>query len=216
MHICTRKRVKLSAKYLPGERAIIMKINGPRSHRLMEKEGPPPGHNVPRLPSPQVGRESSARRPLSAGGDMLMTSRSAHSQASRASIASMFSEESRALLLAKMTRKRADEDVIAMQNRINRLKMEEYRAHKNIEDTHSKADDIVRLKAQNELRARAKEKAKKMQEDQLRRERQQLTLERATRDANIRVSLRSSSWYYCCHWCLCLERRKMVAESTGR
>ena len=154
----------------------------------MEKEGPPAGHNGPRLPSPQVGPESAQRPPM--GGDLLMTSRSAPSrQASRASLNSMFSEESRALLLAKMTRKRADEDVVAMQNRINRLKMEEYRAHKNIEDTHSKADDIVRLKAQNELKARAKEKAKKLQEEQLRRERQQKTLERATRDANIRVRL---------------------------
>ena len=105
----------------------------------------------------------------------------------------MFSEDSRALLLAKMTRKRADEDVVAMQNRINRLKMEEYRAQKNIEDTHAKADDIVRLKAQNELKARAKEKAKALQEEALRRERQQKTIERATRDANIRV--RDTEWY---------------------
>ena len=88
----------------------------------------------------------------------------------------MFSQESRALLLAKMTRKRADEDVVAMQNRINRLKMEEYRARKNIEDTQNKADDIVRLKAQNELKARAKEKAKQLHEEQLQRERQQKTL----------------------------------------
>ena len=82
----------------------------------------------------------------------------------------MFSQESRALLLAKMTRKRADEDVVAMQNRINRLKMEEYRARKNIEDTQNKADDIVRLKAQNELKARAKEKAKQLHEEQLQRD----------------------------------------------
>jgi hypothetical protein len=117
-----------------------------------------------------------------------MSSRSLPSrQSSRASLNGMFSEESRALLLAKMTRKRADEDVVAMQNRINRLKMEEYRAQKNIEDTHAKADDIVRLKAQNELKARAKEKAKKMQEEALQRERERKTLERAMREANIRV-----------------------------
>lgn len=92
------------------------------------------------------------------------------------------------MLLAKLTRKRADEDVVAMQNRINRLKMEEYRATKNIEDTHNKADDIVKLKAQNELKARAKEKAKQLQDDQLQRERMQKTLERTTRDANIRAN----------------------------
>ena len=123
--------------------------------------------------------------------DTLLSSRSVPSrQGSRASMnnsMNMFSQESRALLLAKMTRKRADEDVVAMQNRINRLKMEEYRARKNIEDTQNKADDIVRLKAQNELKARAKEKAKQLHEEQLQRERQQKTLERATRDANIRV-----------------------------
>jgi len=154
---------------------------------MIERDGPPAGHNVPRLPSPAVERrsESAQRHPAT---DQLMSSRSLPSrQSSRASLNGMFSEESRALLLAKMTRKRADEDVVAMQNRINRLKMEEYRAQKNIEDTHAKADDIVRLKAQNELKARAKEKAKKMQEDALQRERQQKTLERATRDANIRV-----------------------------
>jgi len=149
-------------------------------------------HSVPRLPSPSLGvyeestrRESAQRR---SSADPLNSSRSMPSQlASRQpSLNSMFSEESRALLLAKHTRKRADEDVVAMQNRINRLKMEEYRAHKNIQETHLKADDIVRLKAQNELKARAKEKAKKMHEEQLRRERQQKTLDRAIRDANIR------------------------------
>ena len=137
---------------------------------------------MPRLPSPSM------RRPET---DTLLSSRSVPSrQGSRASMnnsMNMFSQESRALLLAKMTRKRADEDVVAMQNRINRLKMEEYRARKNIEDTQNKADDIVRLKAQNELKARAKEKAKQLHEEQLQRERQQKTLERATRDANIRV-----------------------------
>ena len=151
---------------------------------------PPLGHSVPRLPSPAMGRaqtfESAQRSSMSV--DPLVSSRSAPSrQQSRASLNSMFSEDSRALLLAKMTRKRADEDVIAMQNRINRLKMEEYRAQKNIEDTHNKADDIVRLKAQNELKARAKEKAKELQEQALQRQRQQKTFERATRDANIRV-----------------------------
>ena len=126
---------------------------------MIERDGPPAGHNVPRLPSPAVERrsESAQRHPAT---DQLMSSRSLPSrQSSRASLNGMFSEESRALLLAKMTRKRADEDVVAMQNRINRLKMEEYRAQKNIEDTHAKADDIVRLKAQNELKARGGETA---------------------------------------------------------
>ena len=157
----------------------------------METEGPPANHSVPRLPSPAGAYEDSARRESAqrrSAVDPLNSSRSMPSRppSRQPSLNSMFSEESRALLLAKHTRKRADEDVVAMQNRINRLKMEEYRAHKNIQDTHLKADDIVRLKAQNELKARAKEKAKKMQEEQLRRERQQKTLDRAIRDANIR------------------------------
>jgi len=107
---------------------------------------------------------------------------------SRASVTSLFSEDqSRKLLDAKMDRKRADEDYTMMQNRINRLRLEEERAHKNLEKTRGKADDIVRLKAQNELRARAKEHARKMQDEFLRRDMQAKSIERATRDASIRA-----------------------------
>ena len=182
---------------------------------MVAREGPPANHTVPRLPSPSVGRESAQRHPMA---DPLVSSRSnASRQASRASLNSMFSEDSRALLLAKMTRKRADEDVVAMQNRINRLKMEEYRAHKNIDDTHNKADDIVRLKAQNELKARAKEKAKALQEEALRRERQQKTFERATRDANIRVrhtERHLSSRHITLVWCAYGPEQICAKEST--
>ena len=68
-----------------------------------------------------------------------------------------------------------------MKNRVKKLQLEEERAHKNLEKTRNKADDIVRLKAQNELRARAKEHARKLREEELQRKIQQRALDRATR-----------------------------------
>lgn len=101
---------------------------------------------------------------------------------------SIFSEGSqRKLLDAKMERRRADEDLAMMKNRVKKLQLEEERAHKNLEKTRNKADDIVRLKAQNELRARAKEHARKLREEELQRKIQQRALDRATREANVRA-----------------------------
>jgi len=55
----------------------------------------------------------------------------------------------------RMARKQAEDDVVTMRNRIKRLQLEELRARKNIEETRKRADDIVRLKAEKELRVRS-------------------------------------------------------------
>jgi len=48
-------------------------------------------------------------------------------------------------------------------NRVNRLRLEAERTQKNMQETRSRAEEIVRLKAQNELKARAKEHARRLQ-----------------------------------------------------
>ena len=47
---------------------------------------------------------------------------------------------------------RSDQDYQLMINRVNRLRQEAARTHKNMVETRERAEEIVRLKAQNELR----------------------------------------------------------------
>jgi len=108
--------------------------------------------------------------------------------ASRLSSASSISDDPRRLLDAKLMRKRADEDVQLMQNRIARLKIEADRARRNMEETRSRAEEIVKLKAQKELKARAREHARVLKEQQLQREQQQRSLARAQRNAQVRAA----------------------------
>ena len=55
----------------------------------------------------------------------------------------------RKLVAAKLARKRADEDLKLLKNRIGLLKMEENRAYKKIDQTRQKAGDIISQRKRN-------------------------------------------------------------------
>jgi len=55
----------------------------------------------------------------------------------------------RKLVAAKIARKRADEDLKLLTNRISLLKQEEMRAYKKIDQTRKKAGDIVSSRRRN-------------------------------------------------------------------
>ncbi|EKX51486.1 hypothetical protein GUITHDRAFT_102754 [Guillardia theta CCMP2712] len=117
----------------------------------------------------------------------LASSRSFNSCQSRNLYSSATSEEGRELLNAKLLRKKADEELMARKNRVNRLRFEEERTYKTIFVAKAKVQDVVRLKAHNQLRNQEKEHARKSKAERLREETQQNSLERARRIANIRA-----------------------------
>lgn len=55
----------------------------------------------------------------------------------------------RKLVAAKIAKKRAEEDLKLLTNRINLLKQEEIRAYKKIDQTRKKAGDIVQQRRRN-------------------------------------------------------------------
>jgi hypothetical protein len=55
----------------------------------------------------------------------------------------------RKLVAAKIAKKRAEEDLKLLTNRINLLKQEEVRAYKKIDQTRKKAGDIVHQRRRN-------------------------------------------------------------------
>merc|ERR1712054_705275 len=61
------------------------------------------------------------------------------------------------LLAAKRARKRAEGDYQLLQNRLVRLRMEEEKAQKKIGETKKRAQEIIALKARNEMANRDKE-----------------------------------------------------------
>lgn len=60
------------------------------------------------------------------------------------------------LLAAKRARKRAEGDYQLLQNRLLRLRLEEEKAQKKISETKKKAQEILALKARNEMAIREK------------------------------------------------------------
>jgi len=178
--------------FLPAEDAAQERPESAHSQRARDPLYPPRRGNTPQLPVGDVHRERPPTAPspyLNTSGGGGGTARSLPvRQSSRQSVTSFMSEDTRKLSEARYIRKKADEDLAMMQNRIKRLQLEEERARKNIDMTRSKADDIVRLKAQNELRARAREHAKRLKEEELRREMEAKSLDRIKRDANIRAN----------------------------
>jgi len=55
----------------------------------------------------------------------------------------------RKLVAAKIARKRAEEDLKLLSNRINLLKQEETRAYKKIDQTREKAGEIISQRRRN-------------------------------------------------------------------
>merc|ERR1711988_1838465 len=71
------------------------------------------------------------------------------------------------LLAAKRARKRAEGDYQLLQNRLLRLRLEEEKAQKKISETKKKAQEILALKARNELAIREKMDKAAMADDEI-------------------------------------------------
>merc|ERR1711934_905401 len=61
------------------------------------------------------------------------------------------------LLAAKRARKRAEGDYQLLQNRLVRLRLEEEKAMKKIQETKKRAEQIVAMKARNQMANREKQ-----------------------------------------------------------
>jgi hypothetical protein len=163
---------------------------GGGSARVLKSSRPPSPYLSTLLPSGLSSRASTAHSrqmglPQTGSSSFMLSSCNMGFSKRPSSVSSQASDEPRRLLDAKVLRKRSDQDYQLMINRVNRLRLEAARTHKNMMETRERAEDVVRLKAQNELRARAKEHARMLQEQLLARQRQQKTLARAHLHASI-------------------------------
>lgn len=72
----------------------------------------------------------------------------------------------RKLVAAKIAKKRAEEDLKLLTNRINLLKQEEIRAYKKIDQTRKKAGDIVNQRRRNMDAQNDKKMRQRMKENE--------------------------------------------------
>eukprot|EP00741_Cyanophora_paradoxa_P014943 tig00020830_g14417.t1 len=85
------------------------------------------------------------------------------------------------LLAAKNARKRAETDAQLLDNRLRRLKIEEDRARKKIEETRRRAAEILQLKERNVAKVQVKQQMEQEEEERLRREREIIAIQNAER-----------------------------------
>jgi len=83
------------------------------------------------------------------------------------------------VLAATLARKKLQQDVELMQNRVERLRAEERKAKQKVLETKLRGQEIAALQKRNEQAAAAKMLAKTMEEDQRRREVQQQRAKRS-------------------------------------
>ena len=76
------------------------------------------------------------------------------------------------VLNAKLARRKLQHDVELLSNRVERLREEERKAKQKVLETRLRGQEIAALQKRNEQAATAKALAKRMEEDQLNRERQ--------------------------------------------
>lgn len=69
----------------------------------------------------------------------------------------MESEQATNILLEKRARRVAEEDALRLYNRVRQLQKEEDKAQKRIQQTKTKAKEIIRLRERNELQRQEKE-----------------------------------------------------------
>jgi len=82
------------------------------------------------------------------------------------------------LLNAKLARRKLQHDVELLSNRVERLREEERKAKQKVLETRLRGQEISALQKRNEQAATAKALAKRMEEDQLLRERQESRVRR--------------------------------------
>ena len=82
---------------------------------------------------------------------------------------------------AKQMRKRADEDARLLANRIALLRQEEQKAHRKVEETRRKAQEILNLRNRNTDLLRSKEEEMRLKQEK---EEQRLSEQRKARELN--------------------------------
>lgn len=92
------------------------------------------------------------------------------------------------MLNAKLTRRKVQQDVELLSNRIERLRAEERKARQKVLDTKLRGQEIIALQKRNEQAAAAKQLAKRIEEDMRAREMQQQQMRRAEQ----RMALKST------------------------
>lgn len=82
------------------------------------------------------------------------------------------------MLNVRNARQRSEHDVVLLQNRLDRLKQEERKALKKIEETRRRADQIIHLKVRNQNNHLRKLEESEYLEEQRQRARERLQAER--------------------------------------
>lgn len=97
-----------------------------------------------------------------------------------------FGASSTSVLDAKLARRKLQQDVELLSNRVERLRQEERKAKQKVLETKLRGQEIAALQKRNEQAAQAKSLAKRMDEDQRLREVQQLRLKRVAEKEQVR------------------------------
>ena len=96
------------------------------------------------------------------------------------------SQASDGVLNAKLARRKLQHDVELLSNRVERLREEERKAKQKVLETRLRGQEIAALQKRNEQAATAKALAKRMEEDQLNRERQESRMKRVQEKEQIK------------------------------
>merc|ERR1719198_124081 len=91
------------------------------------------------------------------------------------------------VLTAKLARRKLQQDVELLSNRVERLREEERKAKQKVLETKLRGQEISALQKRNEQASAAKALAKRMEEDQRLREVQQLRLKRVAEKEQVKA-----------------------------
>ena len=95
------------------------------------------------------------------------------------------------MLNAKLTRRKVQQDVELMSNRIERLRAEERKAKQKVLETKLRGQEILALQKRNQLAASGKELAKRIESEQLNRDQQHQQLRRIEHRAALKTTYES-------------------------
>ena len=95
------------------------------------------------------------------------------------------------MLNAKLTRRKVQQDVELMSNRIERLRAEERKAKQKVLETKLRGQEILALQKRNQQAAAAKELARRIETEQLNRDQQHQQLRRIEHRAALKTTYES-------------------------
>jgi len=140
------------------------------------------------LPRPHQAKASSTRGPASAGHMADEEAPPGFDEVPDAMGESAVSAGgSTSVLDAKLARRKLQQDVELLSNRVERLREEERKAKQKVLETKLRGQEISALQKRNEQASAAKALAKRMEEDQRLREVQQLRLKRVAEKEQVKA-----------------------------